>query len=107
MSLVQIVDIYSKRVQDGRTCRDIFRHLVGEVNELNQEIIWEVEGLPPGDDGVVGECIDVIACCIDIILQKNKNVPLEVLEPILEELMAQKCQKWVYKTLTGAYDLGR
>lgn len=105
MSLIQIVDQYAKQVQDGRNYRDIFRHLISEVNELNQEVIWEAEKLPPGDDGVVGECIDVIACCIDIILQKNKDIPLERLEPILEEMLARKCQKWVYKSLTGAYDM--
>lgn len=107
MSLVQIVYQYSQQVQDGRTIRDIFRHLCSEIDELNEEIIFEVNKEPPGDDGIVGECIDVIACAIDIILQKNKDVPIEVLEPLLEERMTQKCQKWVYKSLTGSYDLGR
>ncbi len=86
MSLVKIVFDYSNRIHNNRTIETIFDHAYSEVKELEAEIALG----DTGEDGIVGEAIDVIQCMLDIIHKHNPACT----EEYLENLMLQKCEKW-------------
>lgn len=58
--------------------------------ELDEEISKVEQGLPEGEDGVVGECMDNIACHLDMIFQHKPDITDEELEAVMEA----KCAKW-------------
>ena len=79
-------------VQNDRTLQDVLTHLMTEVGELAQEI-QIVEGKSykeRGDDGVVGEAVDVINCALDIIYQYDNLIT----EDDLSIVNRGKLKKW-------------
>ena len=54
-NIQEIVRSYSNRIKDGRTLRKIYKHAQSEMRELDYELRLYAEGLPPGEDGIVGE----------------------------------------------------
>lgn len=99
MSLYGIVSQFSDRVNNGRTNQDIYNHGLGEMEELQSEVIYKKKNLEPGPDGILGEAVDVIACMMDLI---RKNYPM-VTDAELEAAMLHKCQKWERKVNAGEY----
>ena len=87
---IDIVRHFSALISNGRTIDDIFRHTNLEMGELQEEIEKEHRGEVPGDDGVVGEAIDIIACVLDIIFVKQPQITKEE----INDLLLVKCQKW-------------
>lgn len=87
--MFELVMNYCRLIKNGRTKHTIFAHLESEVVELNDEINAEV----PGDDGIIGESIDIILCAIDQIHQENPNIT----EAEIIEIARRKCDKWVQK----------
>lgn len=69
-----------------------FTYLGEEVGELATEIaiLHGDSTKEPGEDGVVGEAIDVIACCLDIIHRVDPNLT----EEDIKGIMLRKCDKW-------------
>lgn len=68
-------------------------HLTAEVGELAEEINILHEqpvNKRPGEDGIVGEAIDVILCALDIVRMIN---PL-ITEKEIEEFASRKLAKW-------------
>ena len=63
----------SQAIKDGRTVQTAFNHLIQEVAELSAEINIElgVSDQKPGEDGIVGEAIDICLCALDIVWQKT------------------------------------
>lgn len=90
MSIVTIVRSYAINIQNGRTLQDILNHLVGEAKETQEEIDKVNAGEPEGDDGVVGEAIDMIQCGLDLIFTHKPYIT----EEALEQMMTRKCEKW-------------
>lgn len=96
--LIDMVRGYSEEIQNGRTIDDVIRHiegdpdrnLVGELDELKDEVRKLKEGLPQGEDGVVGEAIDLILCLLDLITVAS---PQTTKRQILTIARA-KCEKW-------------
>ncbi len=86
---------YAKRINNGRTVDDVFRHLTSEVGELSDEISikYGIIDAEPGKDGVFGEAVDIIAAVLDLIYVDNPDVTEE---DILEYLRT-KLQKWESK----------
>lgn len=66
--LQQLLDA-CKRVKSNRNIGSIHRSISSEVGELAEEvdIVLGTSYKQPSDDGVVGEAIDVILGCLDII----------------------------------------
>lgn len=87
---IDIVRHFSGLISNGRTLDDIFRHANLEMDELREELDKEKLGETPGDDGVIGEAIDVIACALDIIFVKRPQTSNEE----ITDLLLAKCQKW-------------
>lgn len=92
-SLLSIVRAVSGALSDGRTLRAIYEHGLGEMDELEVEIARRERGLAAGDDGVVGEAIDVILCKLDIIFLADPNITDEE----INDIARLKAAKWLSK----------
>lgn len=96
--LFNVVSHYSDTIDNGRTLQDIFNAAEDEMCELQTEILYHEDGMIPGEDGVVGEAIDVIACLMDIIHRYDPKIT----EEELERIMIKKCKKWQRKAREAA-----
>lgn len=84
--MLEVVRPFATKIQNGRTATDIVRHMRREMVELTNEI----KGVGDGNDGVVGEAVDVIACALDLILHERPEITTEELDALLN----RKCEKW-------------
>jgi hypothetical protein len=98
MDFIQNVFGFCRRVKNDRTILDAFNHMLGECVELKDEIKKVEAGETEGDDGIVGEAIDVMACALDIIWQHRPDITSEELNAI----MTRKCEKWERKVAEKA-----
>lgn len=88
-SITEMVREYSKNIKNDRTEYDVFKHLCAESEEIRQELSTNT----PGEDGVMGECIDVILCALDMIFLDNPNIT----EQEIINYAHKKCEKWKNK----------
>ena len=73
-------------IKNDRTIYSIVHHLKGEVIELEDELYLDT----PGEDGIIGEAVDVILCAVDAIHKDNPNVtPEEIMAVVVRKL-----EKW-------------
>lgn len=79
-----------REVKNDRNLYSVFDHMIGETQELMDEIKISYDGGEAGEDGVVGECVDVILCAFDIIASHNKGLTEEELQVIFDK----KYEKW-------------
>jgi len=96
MSLIQKTFESSDKIKNGRNQTRILAHTVAEVGELAEEIVI-ANGFSykqPGEDGIVGEAVDVIICALDMIHQTDPTVT----EEDLEKIAIRKLAKWEAKT---------
>ena len=91
-SLVQIGFETSDSVKDGRNPHKILAYALSEFGELADEVNASSEGHAPGEDGIVGEAIDVIVNMLDIIHVTHPYIT----EQDLTKLMHKKCNKWLH-----------
>lgn len=91
-SLVTEIFKVSDDIKNNRTIENILTHLTTEVGELAEEVQIELGHCRKerGEDGVVGEAIDVILCAIDIIRVHDPFLS----EETLLEMMDSKISKW-------------
>jgi len=98
MTLISEVALACEHISSPRTTADILIHAMTEMGELALEIQID-EGKSykqSGEDGIVGEALDVIVCMIDIIY-KQLGPFLE--EEQLLERIRPKLQKWESKQM--------
>lgn len=88
--MIEIVRKFALRINNGRTLQTIIDHMKGEVIECQDEIDLVLAGKPEGEDGVIGEAIDIIQCALDLIFEIDPNITAEELDSI----MLRKCEKW-------------
>jgi NTP pyrophosphatase (non-canonical NTP hydrolase) len=83
----------SDDVKNDRTLQDVLTHLMTEVGELALEIqIQEGKSYKTcGEDGVIGEAIDVIVCALDIIKLNNPNIREDY---DIYKIVDAKLKKW-------------
>jgi hypothetical protein len=79
-----------RNIKCYRDMQSVFKHLESEVAELNAEIDKEYYGIKAGEDGILGESVDIILCAADMIYQSNPNITAE---EILAKVR-QKLEKW-------------
>lgn len=93
MSLVNDVFAVSQEVEDGRTPLTILGHATSELGELADEVL--IAGghsyKCAGDDGVVGEALDLMLCALDLIYVHTDG---RITEEQLREIAARKLLKW-------------
>lgn len=90
MGLIELVRGYCCAIRDGRTLDDVWVHLQGEQMELLDEMVLDSRGEPPGEDGIVGEAMDVILCALDLIYLHRPDLNIRE----LHEIATAKCEKW-------------
>lgn len=84
--MLRTIRDYCDAVQNDRDLHEIFYHAEEEMFELKQEI----DNGDTGEDGIVGEAVDVILCMVDIINRHKPNISnLEIMH-----IVVQKCEKW-------------
>lgn len=81
---------YCDRIKNGRTEKDILKHLDGEQEELDVEALKAYWNKEPGEDGVLGEAIDVFLCAVDYAHKKDPSITAEQIEAIVK----RKLDKW-------------
>jgi hypothetical protein len=74
MTLFSHTREYSRLIKNGRTLRDILNHAKSEMKELGEELDRFEAGVPEGEDGIVGEAIDVITCMFDLIAKHCPDI---------------------------------
>lgn len=85
MSVVNEILRVASVIDSPRTTKTIFNHLTTEVLELYDEIYGE-----EGEDGIVGEAVDVILCAVDIIYKHQPNI----IEADIMKVVDRKLNKW-------------
>lgn len=99
---------YCQEIDNGRTWRTAYEHMQSEVEELYNEYVYinrkdsgltaitSSYGLELGEDGVVGEAVDVALCAFDIAYMKLKEEGLSHDEIVakIEEIKLEKLEKW-------------
>jgi hypothetical protein len=86
----------SKNIVDGRSRYAVLAKATEELGELAQEVMIAASDhyKEPGKDGIIGEAIDVMVCCTDIIFSVDDTIT----EPQMQELLAKKLVKWKEKS---------
>lgn len=87
---IDIVRYFAGAIQNGRTLQDIARHTESELTELYEEVAKVQSDQPEGDDGIVGESVDIIACALDAIFVHRPQTTNEE----ICEILLRKCEKW-------------
>ena len=95
MGVITEILKYSNEIQNDRNELSILSHLLSEVSELDVEVALHFDGMHPGDDGIMGEAVDVILCAVDLIHRTNPDVT----EADIMTVVARKLEKW--KALYG------
>lgn len=92
-----------------KVCREIpFRNrykilasLMEEVGELSTEVAVQQGDSykPAGEDGIIGEAVDVIICALDMIFMDAKvDITDEDLEDVIMRILKRKLEKWKQKS---------
>lgn len=89
-ALLAMVRQYSKDIKNGRSPKDVLKHLRGEVDELKEEVRRKKKGKKAGKDGIRGEAIDIALCALDLIFVDEPETTDADILGVAEE----KCVKW-------------
>lgn len=93
--MIQIVFDASEKIKDNRTQHSVLGFLMEEVGELALEvnIANGASYKEEGEDGIIGEAIDVIAVALDMIYITNPNITKKE----INKKLAIKTDKWLIK----------
>jgi hypothetical protein len=97
--MIQSLDIvydYCDRIKNDRTLTIIHESLLEEVGELDIEMTRHIEGKDCGEDGIVGESVDVALCAIDLAykaLERERKTHIEI-KSIIGDTFKKKLDKW-------------
>ncbi|AAQ64106.1 hypothetical protein KVP40.0035 [Vibrio phage KVP40] len=85
----------SKRIDNGRTVKDVHMSVVEEVGELATEVrVKYGTSYKNADvDGILGEAVDGILCLVDLIYVDNPNIT----EAEIMNVVRNKLAKWERK----------
>lgn len=85
-SLISMVRQFSDQIQNSRNIESIYHVLCSEQSELGEEVYTNT----PGVDGIAGEAVDVMLCCLDLIFKSRPDWSNED----LVNYARKKCEKW-------------
>lgn len=95
ITFIEEIFATSRQIKDGRTRYAVLSKAVEELGEMSQEVMI-AEGdhyKQPGKDGVIGEAIDLMICCTDMI----RGVYPEITEEEMRQIASLKLSKWKEK----------
>ncbi|MNC12635.1 hypothetical protein D3C75_603590 [compost metagenome] len=87
MSVVSEILSVCSTIKFERTVHTVYRHLESEIDELAVEIYCTDD---KGEDGVIGEAVDVMLCAIDIMYKDSPNIT----EDEISKVVQRKLAKW-------------
>lgn len=95
LTLVELVKVYSRKIEDGRSPYYVLSKIMEEVGELSTEVaIHEGDSYKEaGKDGVIGESLDAIISLLDLIYLIKPDFN----EHDLKRIAKPKCEKWFQK----------
>lgn len=95
-TLIKSILEVSQSIKDNRTQYAVLAKAGEEYGELSQEVMIRNGDhyKLPGKDGIIGEAIDLIICCADLIYSENPNIT----EDEIVEIAKLKLAKWKSKT---------
>jgi hypothetical protein len=82
-----------------RTKANVMLSLIEEVGELSTELAVDAgySSKKEGEDGIIGEAIDVIICALDMIWVSSPNTTEAELEEYVTQKIKEKIAKWKSK----------
>jgi len=89
VSVVGEILTVAREIKLERTVGTIFYHMSTETVELYDEIYGDV----PGEDGVIGEAVDVMLCAVDIMYKQQPDIT----EEDILKVVRRKLNKWQTK----------
>jgi len=94
-TLANAIRTASRTINNRRTVQDVLTHAVTEIGELALEVqISQGRSYKQhGDDGIVGEALDVIACMVDMIYVHSPFMT----EDEMVAMISPKLAKWQEK----------
>lgn len=95
--MFDITKEYTSKIVNDRTDSTILNHAYDEYNELSDEVWLKANGRTPGEDGIIGESVDVILCMMDLI---HRNYP-QLTEEEFNTVVKKKLDKWYRKYHNG------
>lgn len=81
------------QIHNNRTADIIKDHLLGEVEELLEEFAKRDAGEPMGEDGIIGEAVDVALCAIDLAAMEIKDPDMRL--GMINRIVRKKLNKWL------------
>jgi hypothetical protein len=85
MTLVTNILDMARQIKNSRDTFSVLNHTISEVVELQDEVY----GVGDGKDGIIGEAIDVILCCVDLIYTQHPDITEEELIKIADIKLAK------------------
>lgn len=95
--MFNLIETYSKEIQNGRTPMGVSFAIMEEVGELARELRVKYDDTcykEEGKDGILGESCDILISLIDLLVLEGFTE-----EQILETIK-EKCEKWKNKTIS-------
>lgn len=92
--LIRTVLEAADSICNGRDVAHAVRWAEGEMEELALEVSRHQQGDAPGEDGIIGEAVDVIQCVIDAVRLAHPDLSHDEIISQMEEAMERKCLKW-------------
>lgn len=83
-----------RQVKNDRGSWTIFDHATEEMRELEEEVNLSEMLEKPGEDGILGESVDVILCMLDMIATQCPDVTMEDLEAYMDKKYAKWARKY-------------
>ena len=90
MDGIQTIVDQCHKIKNSRDMQSIAAHLRGEVLELDDEVKKMLYCQEQGDDGVIGEAVDVLICAVDLALIWDSTLTAEKINQIIKN----KLDKW-------------
>ena len=90
MDGIQTIVDQCHKIKNTRNMQSVARHLQGETNELRSEVDLMLYCQEQGEDGVIGEAVDVLICAVDLALIWDKDLTAEKINQIIKN----KLDKW-------------
>lgn len=78
-----------RTIKSLRSVHTIFCHLESEVEELKVEVYCDPDE-ESGEDGVIGEAVDVMLCAVDIMYKHKPDIT----EEEIQQVVNRKLAKW-------------
>lgn len=85
-----------------RNKHDVLASLMEEVGEVATEVNVSTgySSKDEGPDGILGECVDVITCALDLVWVSSPNMTDEEIEELIMQKLKIKLEKWKQKKAT-------